>query len=74
LITVHDINIKGVIILIKNIVIAISFIAITSLTYVNYFQVTSFESCLLKQMKGQSENLIQIAARLCRRDYPKTAT
>jgi hypothetical protein len=71
LIIVSLLNIKGIFIVKKNIIIAISFIAITGLTYVNYFQVTSFEGCLLKQMKSQDKNLMHVAARLCERKFPK---
>ena len=55
----------------KNIIIAISIAAITGLTYVNYFQVTNFEECLLTKMKGQNENLTQVAARLCKKEFAK---
>lgn len=67
-------NSKGIFIVKKNIIIAISIAAITGLTYVNYFQVTNFEECLLTKMKGQNENLTQVAARLCERKFPKSDT
>lgn len=58
-------------------VVAVTILAIILFGfYVKYEQtnVTNFEECLLMKMKGQNENLTQVAARLCKRKFPKSDT
>ena len=56
---------------IKNLSIAILATVCAMLIYVNFYYASNVEDCVLKKMKGQSDKLLPIAARLCKKEFAK---
>lgn len=56
---------------IKNIFIAILIMTCATLAYANFYHDSNFEDCVLNKMKGQSDKLLPIAARLCKKEFAK---
>jgi len=56
---------------IKDFIIIVLFIISSTLTYINFFYIDSYDQCVLTMMDGRNVKLTSFAKRICREEFPK---
>lgn len=56
---------------IKNFIIIVLFIISSTLTYIHFFYIDSYDQCVLTMMDGRNVKLADFARRICREDFPE---
>lgn len=56
--------------IIAMLLLGVALLSFSAYRYIEMTKPSSFEECVLHNMKGQSDKLLQVAGKLCRRKFP----